>query len=52
MYRSVTTLVKTMPPLIRSQLGEMAQNATVRTVAETLDAALEELVERCVLMES
>jgi len=35
-----------------AQLGEMAQNATVRTVAETLDAALEELVERCVLMES
>jgi len=35
-----------------AQLGAMAQNDTVRTVAETLDAALEELVERCVLMES
>jgi uncharacterized protein (DUF302 family) len=35
-----------------AQLGEMAQNATVRTVAETLDAALEELVERSVLLES
>ena len=30
----------------------MAQNAIVRTVAETLDAALEELVKRCVLTES
>jgi uncharacterized protein (DUF302 family) len=35
-----------------AQLGEMAQTATVRTVAETLDAALEELVERSVLTES
>jgi len=30
----------------------MAHKASVRTVAETLDAALEELVERCVLTES
>ena len=30
----------------------MAQNATVRAVAETLDAALEELVKRFVLTES
>jgi hypothetical protein len=35
-----------------AQLGEMAQNATARTVAETLDAALEKLVERCGLRES